>query len=147
MLTNCIRAGQENCASAVFMDADGAIMSGIFGARSGGTLNDAKMVTLSRRQKSVYEVMGIRLTGAAAAGGCGVDLGGTDGDGDDGAFAGPAVSVGEELEDGAEEEEDEGAGDAPNILANLASLYTQIDMLTVVVVRNLPNPGVTVAKD
>lgn len=35
----------------------------------------------------------------------------------------------------------------PKILANLASLYTQRAMLTVVVVRNLPMPGVTVEND
>lgn len=53
VLTNCISAGQENCATAAFMAGVGAMKSGIFGARRGGTLKEAKIVTLSRRQKRV----------------------------------------------------------------------------------------------
>lgn len=53
VLMNCMRAGQENWASAIFMESVGARKSGIRGARSGGTLKEAKMVTLSRRQKRV----------------------------------------------------------------------------------------------
>lgn len=40
----------------------------------------------------------------------------------------------------------DGLFDGPKSLANRASLYTHMDMLTIVVVRNLAVPGVTVAK-
>lgn len=53
MLANCIRAGQANCAVAPFMEGVEAMKSGIEGAMRGGMLKEAKMVTLSRRQKSV----------------------------------------------------------------------------------------------
>lgn len=118
VLTNCIRAGQANCAMDAFMPGVGAIQSGIEGAMSGGTLKDAKMVTLSRRQKRVYEIFGILGTG----GGVGAEIG-----------FGP-VDV-------------EGGGDAPKSFANLASLYTQIAIFTLVVETNLAVPGVTFEKD
>lgn len=41
------------------MLAVGASESGMCGARSGGMLKEAKMVMLSRRQKRVYEILGI----------------------------------------------------------------------------------------
>lgn len=40
--------------------------------------------------------------------------------------------------------EPEAGGDAPNIFAKRASLYTQMAMLTAVVEMNLAGPGVTV---
>lgn len=40
----------------------------------------------------------------------------------------------------------DGLLDGPNNFANRASLYTQMDIFTVVVVRNFAVPGVTVAK-
>ena len=51
MLTNCIRAGQANCANAAFMSGVEARAVGMDGAMSGGMLKEAKMVMLSRRQK------------------------------------------------------------------------------------------------
>jgi hypothetical protein len=65
VLKNCIRAGQANCAVAAFMLGVDAMKSGIEGAISGGTLKEAKIVTLSRRQKREYENLG--MVGAAAA--------------------------------------------------------------------------------
>lgn len=53
VLANCMRAGQANCAVAAFMAGEDAMKSGIEGAIRGGTLNEAKIVMLSRRQKSV----------------------------------------------------------------------------------------------
>lgn len=53
VLTSCINAGQANCAIAAFMSGVEAIKSGIEGATTGGMLKEAKMVILSRRQKSV----------------------------------------------------------------------------------------------
>ena len=53
VLTNCMRAGQANWAVAAFMDGVDAMKSGIDGAMRAGTLKEAKMVTLSRRQKRV----------------------------------------------------------------------------------------------
>lgn len=43
---------------AAFIPAVGAMESGILCAINGGTLNDAKTVTLSRRQKSEYDTFG-----------------------------------------------------------------------------------------
>lgn len=51
VLTNCISAGQENCAIAVFVEGFDARASGMCGARREGMLKEAKMVMLSRRQK------------------------------------------------------------------------------------------------
>lgn len=75
--------------------------------------------------------MGIRFTGS----GCGVEFATA-------AAAAAAAGTGEAGDEGA----GAGVGGAPKIFANLASLYTQMDMLTVVVARNLPSPGVTVEK-
>jgi hypothetical protein len=58
VLTNCMRAGQLNCAMAAFSAGVAAIESGIEGAMSAGMLKEAKIVMLSRRQKSVYEILG-----------------------------------------------------------------------------------------
>lgn len=58
MLTNCIRAGHANWAMAAFIPGVEATKSGMEGAMSGGMLKDAKTVTLSRRQKSEYEILG-----------------------------------------------------------------------------------------
>lgn len=72
------------------------------------------------------------MAGAAAAPGCfGVGTGWQEkgcglGDGPGGCF------------------EPEGGGDAPNIFAKRASLYTQMAMLTAVVEMNFAGPGVTV---
>lgn len=52
------------------MDGEGARISGILGARMAGTLKDAKIVTLSRRQKRVYEILGICFIGSCCGGGC-----------------------------------------------------------------------------
>lgn len=52
VLTNCISAGQANCAMAAFMPGVAATESGMDGAMRGGMLNEAKMVMLSRRQNS-----------------------------------------------------------------------------------------------
>lgn len=50
--------------------------------------------------------------------------------------------------DGPGEDDDpcapDAGGEAPNIFAKRASLYTQMAMLTAVVERNLAGPGVTV---
>lgn len=51
VLTNCMRAGLANWAMAAFMPGVEAMESGIEGAIRAGTLKEAKMVTLSRRQK------------------------------------------------------------------------------------------------
>ena len=51
VLANCIRAGQENWAMVAFMRGVSARKSGIEGAIREGTLKEAKMVMLSRRQK------------------------------------------------------------------------------------------------
>ena len=51
VLANCIRAGQENWAIVAFMRGVSARKSGIEGAIREGTLKEAKMVMLSRRQK------------------------------------------------------------------------------------------------
>lgn len=51
VLTNCINAGQANCAMAAFMWGVEARVSGMAGAMKGGMLKEAKMVMLSRRQK------------------------------------------------------------------------------------------------
>lgn len=51
MLKNCMSAGQANCAVAAFILGVEAIKSGIEGAMSVGTLKEANIVTLSRRQK------------------------------------------------------------------------------------------------
>lgn len=116
MLANCISAGHENCATAAFIDGVLAMKSGIEGAIRGGMLNEAKMVILSRRQKREYETLGIWGPVTVALGWH------VDGDDDPWAF-----------------------GFGPKILAKRASLYTQIAMLTVVVVMNFAGPGVTVS--
>lgn len=51
MLIVWTRAGQENCAIVYFMEGVGAMESGIEGAMRMGTLKEANMVRLSRRQK------------------------------------------------------------------------------------------------
>lgn len=52
----------------------------------------------------------------------------------------------DEDEDDVDDEDDEEEGEAPNNLANTASLYTHIPMFTLVVARNLAVPGKTVEK-
>lgn len=69
VLTNCISAGQANCAIAAFMSGVEATKSGIEDATSGGMLKEAKIVMLSRRQKSEYEILGTWTV--AVADGCG----------------------------------------------------------------------------
>jgi hypothetical protein len=106
-----------------------AMKSGIEGAMSAGTLKEAKIVILSRRQKSEYETLGI----VGAAMGC-EGIGGR--------------SDVREI-DGVEGACDCGAdcawgGEAPNNFAKRASLYTQMAILTAVVEMNLAGPGVTV---
>jgi len=96
-----------------------------------GTLKDAKMVTLSRRQKSIYELLGI-LAAVFAAAVTVAAATGLEGDIDD---------------DVAGDDEGDGPDKGPNIFANLASLYTHIDMFTAVVVTNFAVPGVTVGND
>lgn len=95
----------------------GATQSGIEGATRAGTLKDAKMVTLSRRQKREYEIFGIL-----------------------GAGGGVSAPAGLELVDAEE------GGDAPKSFANRASLYTQIAIFTLVVDTNLAGPAVTFEK-
>lgn len=110
--------------------------SGIEGAIRGGTLKEAKIVMLSRRQKSPYEIVGI--FGAAAVM-CGWQLyfdacAGAAGAGVEPVVPGwPAGVV--------------GGGFAPKILAKRASLYTQIAMFTTVVEMNFAGPAVTVEND
>lgn len=130
VLTNCISAGHANWARAAFIFGVDAIKSGIDGAIRAGTLKEAKIVTLSRRQKSVYDILGIWggafFTAAVAA-----------------AVAADTAAA-DDVPDGWHWVE--GLVDGPNSFAKRASLYTQMDMLTVVVVRNFAVPGVTVEK-
>jgi hypothetical protein len=138
VLANCINAGHANCAMAAFMPGVEATKSGMEGAINGGILKDAKIVMLSRKQKSVNDVLGILggwfaivvvVTLAAVA---------------------PAVPVlvAVAMVVGAAEGWHwvDGLLDGPNSFANRASLYTQMAIFTVVVVRNFAVPGVTVAK-
>lgn len=110
--------------------------SGIEGAIRGGTLKEAKIVMLSRRQKSPYEIVGIFGALAVMCGwqlyfdAC-VDAAGA---GLEPAVPGWLAGV-------------VGGGFAPKILAKRASLYTQIAMFTTVVEMNFAGPAVTVAKD
>jgi hypothetical protein len=101
------------------------------GAMRSGTLKDAKIVTLSRRQKSIYEVLGILAAVFAAV------------------TAAAATGLEDSRDDGVagDNEEGDGPDEGPNIFANLASLYTHIDMFTAVVVTNFAVPGVTVEND
>jgi hypothetical protein len=92
------------------------------GAMRSGILKDAKIVTLSRRQKSMYEVLGILAA----------------------VFAAVTAAAATGLEDGRDDDVGDGPDEGPNIFANLASLYTHIDMFTAVVVTNFAVPGVTV---
>lgn len=124
-----MRAGQANCAVAAFIPGVDAIKSGIEGAIRAGTLNEAKIVTLSRRQKSPYETLG--MVGAAA--GCDSVGGRSDVRGIEG------VEVACDCVEACV-----GGGEAPKIFAKRASLYTQMAMLTAVVEINLAGPGVTV---
>ena len=64
MLTNCISAGLAICARAAFPAVVAARASGMDGAINAGTLKEAKIVTLSRRQKREYETFG--MVGAVA---------------------------------------------------------------------------------
>lgn len=130
VLKNCIRAGQANCAIAAFMLGVDAMKSGIDGAISVGTLKEAKMVTLSRRQKREYESLG--MVGAATD--CeGIGWQTDDVRGGEGVVCDwdcvPVCA---------------GGGEAPKIFAKRASLYTQMAMLTAVVEMNLAGPAVTV---
>jgi hypothetical protein len=99
------------------------MQSGIEGAIKVGTLKDANIVTLSLRQNKVYEILGIWRVFFAA-------------------FAAAAVTAAEAVG----WQVVEGLLEGPKIFANRASLYTQIDIFTVVVARNLAVPGVTVEK-
>lgn len=121
VLTNCISAGQANCAIAAFMSGVEAAKSGIEGATSGGMLKEAKIVMLSRRQKSEYEILGTWMV--AAADGCGWQV---DGDAVPGVPGVPGVPV-PVVVPGAAPVVVPDAGPAgalcfPNNLANLASL-------------------------
>lgn len=115
--------------------------SGISGAMSAGMLNEAKIVMLSRRQKSVYEILGT----------CGTPA------------PGPVPAPGPGRAEGVGWHEAGGVvipckggyvcdgcgcvGLGPKMRANRASLYTHIPIFTIVVVRNFAVPGKTVEKD